>query len=171
MSTGIYKFENAINGHIYIGQSTCIERRFQQHIYDANHLETRRTTGIDVAINKYGIENFDFSIIELCDIEMLNEREIYWIEFYDSYNNGYNRSIGGKSLNGENHPRAILTEQQVWDIREEYAKGIARSIAIKPYIDLGISERSLIKVWNNENWTTVHQDVYTEENKAKHKSQ
>lgn len=173
MSIGIYKFENIINGHIYIGQSTCIERRFQQHLYDARHLEERikSKAGIDAAINKYGIENFNFSIIEECDAESLDDREIYWISFYDSYNNGYNLTIGGNSLRGENHPRAILTEQQVWDIREEYAKGTQRKIALQPYIDLGIAERTLIKVWHNENWTTVHQDVYTEENKAKHKNQ
>lgn len=172
MSIGIYKFENVINGHIYIGQSTSIERRFQQHLYDAKHIEERvkSKSGIDAAILKYGIENFNFTVLELCDVKSLDKREIYWIKYYDSYNNGYNLTPGGKSLRGEDHPRAILTEQQVWDIREEYAKGTQRSVALKPYIDLGIAERTLIKVWHNENWTTVHQDVYTEENKAKHKN-
>ena len=48
MSIGIYKYQNKINGHIYIGQSTNIERRYQQHIYDANNPE-RRGTGLEIA--------------------------------------------------------------------------------------------------------------------------
>ena len=64
MSIGIYKYENKINGKIYIGLSTNIENRYKQHLYDAEHLEERRCSGIDYAIKKYGIENFDFQIIE-----------------------------------------------------------------------------------------------------------
>ena len=118
MSIGIYKYENKLNGHIYIGQSCDIERRYQQHLYDAKHPE--RSTGVDFAINKYGIENFIFEIIELCNKDQLDEREKYWISYYNSYNNGYNRTNGGNVLRGEDHPRAILTEKDVWNIREQY---------------------------------------------------
>lgn len=50
------------------------------------------------AIRKYGIENFDFVIIELCKPEDLNDKEIYWIKYYNSYedvNKGYNLTPGG----------------------------------------------------------------------------
>ncbi len=171
MSIGIYKYENKINGKIYIGLSTNIENRYKQRLYDAEHLEERRCSGIDYAIKKYGIENFEFQIIEECPSEKLDEREKYWINFYDSYNNGYNRTIGGSSLKGENHPRAILTEKEVWDIREQYGQGIKRSVVFAPYLEKGISERCLIKVWNCETWTDIHTDVYTEENKLIHKKQ
>lgn len=171
MSIGIYKYENKINGKIYIGLSINIENRYRQHLYDAEHLEERRCSGIDYAIKKYGIENFDFQIIEECSPDELNDREKYWINFYDSYNNGYNRTIGGNSLKGENHPRAILTEKEVWDIREQYGKGIKRSIVFAPYLEKGISERCLKKVWDCETWVDVHSDVYTEENKLIHKKQ
>lgn len=171
MSIGIYKYENKINGKIYIGLSINIENRYRQHLYDAEHLEERRCSGIDYAIKKYGIENFDFQIIEECSPDELNDREKYWINFYDSYNNGYNRTIGGNSLKGENHPRAILTEKEVWDIREQYGKGIKRSIVFAPYLEKGISERCLKKVWDCQTWVDVHSDVYTEENKLIHKKQ
>ena len=46
-------------------------------------------------MRKYGIENFTFSVIEECSQEQLNEREIYWIEYYDTYKNGYNSTLGG----------------------------------------------------------------------------
>lgn len=43
----------------------------------------------------YGIENFDFEIIEECPIEELDEKEIYYIKLFDSYNTGYNNTYGG----------------------------------------------------------------------------
>lgn len=81
----------------------------------------------------------------------MDEKEIYWIKYYNSYQNGYNKTPGGKSVRGEDHPRAILTEQEVWNIREEYKKGKKRSDVFKPYLEKGVSERCLIKIWNNEN--------------------
>lgn len=170
MSIGIYKYQNKINGHIYIGLSNNIQKRYQQHLYDASH-QARACTGIDIAIRKYGIENFTFEILELCNEKDLNKREQYWINYYNSYHNGYNRTPGGRSLRGSNHPRAILKEQDVWDIREKYRLGIKRSKVFAPYLKKGISKKCLIKVWNCENWTSIHTDVYTKENKEIHKKQ
>lgn len=167
---GIYKYQNKINDKIYIGQSVNIERRYLQHIQDAKN-RPEKGTGIDIAINKYGINNFTFEIIEECPVEQLNEREKFWIEYFDSYNNGYNRTIGGDSLKGEEHPRAILTEEQVWQIRDCYGKRIKRSEVFKMFQDTGISERGFLKIWNCENWTNIHTDVYTKENKEWHKKQ
>lgn len=171
MSIGIYKYENKLNGKVYIGQSINIETRYTQHLYDSNNLATRNGTGVDFAIKRYGIENFDFQIIEECPAEKLDEREVYWIAYYDSYHNGYNRTPGGSSLRGEDHPRAILTEEQVWEIRELYGSKVKRSTVFKMYQDAGIQERGLLKVWNGETWPEVHMDVYTPENKAWHKAQ
>lgn len=169
MKTGIYKYQNKLNGHIYIGQSINIDRRYAQHLYDAEH-RPERSTGIDKAIAKYGIENFDFSIVEECPVEQLDEREIYWINYFDSYHNGYNCSIGGASLRGEDHPRAILTEEDVWAIREMYNMRIPRREVYEAFSHTGISERGFKKVWDNENWPNIHADVYTEENKIWHKN-
>lgn len=170
MSIGIYKYTNKLNGKTYIGQSQDIGRRYQQHLYDAEK-RPEEGTGVDIAIHKYGIENFIFEIIEQCSIKELDEKERYWIAYYNSYHNGYNRTPGGGSLRGEEHPRAILTEQEVWSIRELYGQQVKRSVVFQPFIKKGISERSLLKVWNCENWLDVHTDVYTSENKLWHKQQ
>lgn len=167
---GIYKYQNKINGKIYIGQSIDIDRRYKQHLYDANN-RPDRGCGVDLAIKKYGIDNFDFSIIEECPISLLDERERYWIAYYDSYNNGYNRSPGGTVLRGSEHPRAILNEDQVWEIRELYKMHVKRSDVFKMFEDTGITKRGFLKIWNCETWTNVHTDVYTPENKAWHKKQ
>ena len=92
MTCGIYKIENILNGKIYIGQSIEIERRWQKH------LSANDNFLIHKAIKKYGKENFHFSIIEECDASLLNEKECYWIKFYNSViPNGYNMIQGGSN--------------------------------------------------------------------------
>ena len=104
MTCGIYKIENILNGKIYIGQSIEIERRWQKH------LNANDDFLIHKAIKKYGKENFKFSIIEECDSSLLNEKECYWINFYNSIiPNGYNMIQGGS--NGMGLSRGIKVIQ------------------------------------------------------------
>ena len=49
------------------------------------------------SMRKYGIENFNFTILEECSISELNEREKYWIQYYNSFFNSYNATLGGDS--------------------------------------------------------------------------
>lgn len=51
------------------------------------------------AIHKYGKNNFYIELLEECPISQLNEREQYWISYYDSYHNGYNLTLGGQNSN------------------------------------------------------------------------
>lgn len=90
---GIYKITNKINGQCYIGQSINIARRWKEHI----QASTTKNSQLYIAMRKYMIENFTFEIIEECSENKLNEREKYWIQYYDSYNNGYNMTNGGES--------------------------------------------------------------------------
>ena len=99
---GIYKVTNKINGKVYIGQSVDIGKRWRQHMTaeDDNYFHK--------AIQKYGVENFEWEIIEKCKKKDLDEREIYWIEYYDSFNKGYNCTKGGDSgpiMHGEDNPQ------------------------------------------------------------------
>lgn len=93
--SGIYKIENLINGKIYIGQSIDIYNRFYQHQHTKDKYYLHR------AIQKDGIKNFDFSILEknLFSKENRNEREKYWIQYYNSIApNGYNLTKGGDCI-------------------------------------------------------------------------
>lgn len=92
---GIYKIKNLINGKCYIGQSIDINRRWRQHRTDYKD----GTVTLYQAIKKYGLSNFSFEVIEECSIDELDDREIYWINYYDSYYNGYNETLGGSIHN------------------------------------------------------------------------
>ena len=95
---GIYKVTNKINGKVYIGQSVDIGRRWHTHMTAKDDIYFHK------AIQKYGVENFEWEVIEQCKKSELDEREIYWIEYYDSFNKGYNRTKGGDGNSGEGNP-------------------------------------------------------------------
>ena len=98
MSCGIYKIKNKVNGKVYIGQSIDIEKRWQRHIGNINTSDEKKyNLYLYQAIRKYGIENFEFSIIEECDQSLLDKKESYWIKYYNSHNKeyGYNLTDGG----------------------------------------------------------------------------
>lgn len=94
---GIYLIRNKVNNKVYIGQSKNVERRWKEHKsrLDNEHFECGSI--FHKALKKYGVENFSFEIIEECDAEVLNEREIYWISVFNSNNPqfGYNLTKGG----------------------------------------------------------------------------
>ena len=89
----IYKITNDINNKIYIGKTNfSIEKRWKEHLktYKRESIEKRPLYN---AMNKYGIEHFHIEQIEETDNP--EEREKYWIEYYGSFKNGYNATIGG----------------------------------------------------------------------------
>lgn len=93
----IYKITNLVNGNIYIGQTKRhYQQRWKEHIYRSARID-ETSQSICKAIHKYGKENFLFEVLEECDDEILSEREIYYIDYYDSYNNGYNATPGGET--------------------------------------------------------------------------
>ena len=90
----IYIIKNDINDKVYIGQSINPENRFKGHIQDKNRKQ--HNSAIDGAIKKYGEKHFWFEILEK-DVVNYNEREKYWIRFYNSIcPNGYNILDGGE---------------------------------------------------------------------------
>ena len=96
--SGIYKITNLKNDLVYIGQTVNFGIRRRDHWSDKTNDDLHND------IQKLGREYFKFEIIEKCDVDQLDEREKYWIEYYDSYNMGYNNTEGGSGnkLNAKN---------------------------------------------------------------------
>ena len=141
MSCGIYKITNIINNKCYIGQSVQIERRWQWHKNNYNNKNERTYDNhFYRSIRKYGIENFKFEIIEECQEDELDEREMHWIAHYDSFNNGYNSTIGGAGALHVNRDEFkeyfIQNNPSVKEIAEHF--NIDRSVAGRIMKDLGL---------------------------------
>jgi group I intron endonuclease len=75
---GIYKITNP-NNKVYIGQSINIKERFRKY----SKLSNKRQIKLYNSFQKHGITNHQFEIIEECSEDMLNEREIYWGNYYN----------------------------------------------------------------------------------------
>jgi hypothetical protein len=97
----IYYFKNKVNGKGYVGQH-CGDgnHRYDSHIREA--LQVENPAPLYSAIRKYGIDNFEYEILETVPVEkgqrFLDIREIYWIHKKNTYignGKGYNRTLGG----------------------------------------------------------------------------
>lgn len=133
----IYIITNTINGKQYVGQTIqSINKRFDRHCqYYGSEAENRMA--IKLAIHKYGRKNFTIKVLEQCDVELLNERETYYIEKFDTYNSGYNSTRGGQIGN-----KPLKLE----DVQEEI---------ISLYKE-GFSLRAVATEFNVDKWTIKH---------------
>ena len=94
IKTGIYKITNITSGKTYVGQAVNIADRWKQHIKRGMGAETPTQNKLYPAMLKEGVDNFTFEIIEECSRAELNEKEKYWITFYQGMEFGYNMKRG-----------------------------------------------------------------------------
>lgn len=92
---GIYKITNKITGKSYIGQSVNIAIRWSAHKSVSRSIETLDGNDLHKDMLELGINNFSFDILEETTVDKLDEREIYWIQYYNTYYDGYNQTMGG----------------------------------------------------------------------------
>ena len=125
----IYKITNTINGMVYIGQTS---RTLNQRM--AEHLANSRTSYIDRALKKYGIQNFEVDVIAEADTkEELDALEKYFIKHFDcKIPNGYNLTDGGEGQCGiqrfgEDNPHygkhhTDSAKKRIGEARRKYTK-------------------------------------------------
>lgn len=122
MKSGIYKIISLINNKVYIGSSSNIENRIIYHLQDFKR-ENHHNQHLQNTYNKYGKENLQFEVIELCDLKDCYIKEIYWSNFFDSFNpeKGYN--IGVISANGiKSGSLSNETKEKMYKTRKENAE-------------------------------------------------
>lgn len=175
----IYITTNNVNGKKYIGQ-----RKYDKYGKWKDYLGS----GIILSrsIEKYGIQNFTKEIIEECETrELLNQREIYWINFYNAVesNNFYNIAKGGDggntiagyseaqlkqykefksklhkqtALKGEESPSSKLTEKQVYEIIQRFKNNDFNSDIANDY---SVSVATIDDIRNHKTWTYLTKDI------------
>lgn len=121
----IYKITNQINQKSYIGKTERnVQIRWSEHKKNRNQYPN---LPLYRALNKYGIENFTIEVIEECPSGMLDDREIYWINYYNTYQGeGYNCTGGGEG--------GILNiDEDLNMIIERYQQGERLDLLCKEY--------------------------------------
>ena len=124
-------------------------------------------------MRKYGLENFTIEQIDESEnFKVLGEKERYWIEYYSSYKpeKGYNLTRGGESNQLDANPRTKLCVEDVIQIRKIYDEcEIGAKEAWSLYKDK-ISYSAFEKIYEGTTWRNICPEVYSEENRLKHKT-
>lgn len=165
---GIYVITNLINGNQYVGQSVDCHRRWADH-YSKSYNSQKQDDLNKVlykAMRKYKRENFSFQILETCERDSLNEREIFWIQKLDTYKNGYNETPGGEQVGnknphkGEEHGMAKLTEEDVIQCRKWYQEGKRCSEIWEQYYQNKIGRSGFGRMWHGKTWKHIMPEVF-----------
>lgn len=171
--TGVYLVRNVLTDEKYIGASSDVEMRWKQHrlrYADVRCKEYHKT--LYVAMRYYGLNNFEFSILEECDKDVLDEHEMFWIAHFNTFLSGYNDTPGGigcKLINiGDGHPKHKLCETDIINIRIRYANHERKADVYSDYSDR-IGKKGFHNIWIGKTWQHVMMSVYNESNKSFHK--
>jgi len=109
MKSGIYKITSP-TGRIYIGQTTDFNRRKSWY----KNIHTYQQPKIHNSLLKYGFENHTWEEIEKCEINMLNEREIFWKKYYLSlFNNNWDKLLFCEIYDSGGGPLSDLTKSKI----------------------------------------------------------
>lgn len=90
--SGIYCIKNVVNNKVYIGKAKCIYKRIKQHITNLNTKNKDENPHLINSWHKHGRQNFEYYVLEYCEIETLSEKELLWMKKFNSLdrNKGYN---------------------------------------------------------------------------------
>lgn len=132
---GIYKITSIV-GKIYIGQSINIMYRWEKYY---QKLRCKQQIKLYNSLKKYGSENHTFEIIEECQVELLDEKEIYWGNFYNVLSDdGLNLRLGsGRGACSQE------TKDKMSNSRKGLLLGIPKSEEHRDNIKKGINSMDL----------------------------
>lgn len=178
----IYLATNIVNDKVYVGLTSLpLGKRKTQHFSDAKYHSYN--SAFHKAIRKYGKENFKWEVIDKSEtMEELNEKELYWISFYNSYKYGYNLTLGGggalgykytaedkekvsKANRGEKSSSAIITEEVAKNI---VSLLINTQLSYSEISDKTKANMSIIKQINHgQSWKHLYEEKPVSQNPFK----
>lgn len=170
----IYCVANKINNKKYIGQTIqSLNKRKRDHIHSIINNET----AFQKAINKYGIDNFIWEIIDYAETqEELDDKEVFWIDYYDTYGSGgYNMTIGGRGNNKATGEKRLsylsaLKDNHPFLIFDKYGNFIEESYNRLLFcLENNIPTNDVNKVLRNKNpsindYILIFKEDFTEQN-------
>lgn len=160
----IYKIQFP-NEKVYIGQTLDVKTRWREHLREA---ALGNNTKVYRAMRKYHTDITCFSVIEdsIITLEESNAKEIYYINLYNSWKHGYNSNSGGgntEHLTGEKHPMAVLTDQELLELRQIRASKLYTIQQVFEFYKDRLSFSGFQKCWNYETRTEIASELNTKE--------
>ena len=152
----IYAITNKINNNQYIGSTNDYKRRWHKHLWSLKTGQ-HHSNALQRAWDKYGEDNFEFSILEECEVSIQFEREQFYIDTLQPFSpNGYNilksTQIVTNDNTGENHSLSTLTNEEVVAIKKSLADGVSQTDIIK---QTGLSWGVIGKIASVSRWVNV----------------
>lgn len=146
----IYKIINQINKKEYVGCTiTTLKKRFEEHAWRC--VKTDSNTKFCNSIRKYGVENFEIELIEECDVNVIYDRERYYIDLFKTYDIGLNSTVGGEGCLGYRHSKEIREKisKKIKDGRSHKGKTYEEIYGDRVNDEKEIRRRSVKKSWDN----------------------
>lgn len=132
--SGVYAIRHKISGKVYIGSATHISTRISGHKYLLRH-NNHTSKYLQHAWNKYGVDAFEFIVLEITSRDNLADREQYWLDYYKAYkqNNGYNilaKAYSNIGFTPSKRTRKIWSQQRKG--RKSWNSGMADISSVCP---------------------------------------
>ena len=142
---GIYRIKHKESGKSYIGLSVDIHARWKQH---RSFAKTGRRSAIYNALAKYGVDAFEFDVLEECPPEQLEQKERIWIAKLNTVQNGYNLTLGGESnkeVSAETKAKLSIANTGKKQSKETIEKRAAKLRGIKRTPEQNAAKSALMK--------------------------
>lgn len=147
----IYKITNLNNKKEYIGCTIySLKKRLNEHFFRCKNIELN--TKFCNSVRKHGVENFNIELIEECDISIIYEREKYYIDKLNTFNNGLNSTCGGEGCLGYKHNSEI--RKKISDILKNGKSNKGKSYEII-YGEKSLEQKQKRRESVKKNWKTL----------------
>lgn len=169
----IYCFTNLVNGKKYVGQTSNEKQRYNNHLSSSqNEQAAGHQYPLSRAIRKYGVDNFKFEVLAKdLNYEKANDLEIYYIELYDSIENGYNQISGGENASkpkteeakiNMSKAKARFSDEEIIELRLAYKNKEKPSVIYKEKYSERVKYQSFYNIWCGKRYAHIMPEVFTD---------